>query len=67
MREDLFFMHHLKMHNLTKHIYRYDSIGSVIGMATLNDLLMYNKTDTKYYTIILVDPPYRELACVDRI
>ena len=33
-----FFLHNLKIYNLTKHIYKNDTIGSMIGMATLNDL-----------------------------
>ena len=48
-------------------IYGYDTIGSMIGMATLNGLLAYNYTGTKGCTKTLVDPPYREPACVDRI
>ena len=33
-----FYIYNLKIYNLTKHIYINDIIGSVIGMATLNDL-----------------------------
>ena len=32
------YIHNLKIYNLTKHIYINDIIGSMIGMATLNDL-----------------------------
>ena len=32
------YIHNLKIYNLTKHIYTNDIIGSMIGMATLNDL-----------------------------
>ena len=38
-----FFIHNLKIYNLTKHIYKNDTIGSMIGMATLNDLLTKNQ------------------------
>ena len=33
-----FYIHNLKIYILTKHIYINDIIGSMIGMATLNDL-----------------------------
>ena len=33
-----FYIHNLKIYNSTKHIYINDIIGSMIGMATLNDL-----------------------------
>ena len=33
-----FYEHNMKIYNLTKHIYINDTIGSMIGMATLNDL-----------------------------
>ena len=38
-----FFIHNLKIYNLTKHVYKNDTIGSMIGMATLNDLLTKNQ------------------------
>ena len=38
-----FFVHNLKIYNLTKKIYKNDTIGSMIGMATLNDLLTKNQ------------------------
>ena len=37
------YIHNLKIYNLTKHIYKNDTIGSMIGMATLNDLLTKNQ------------------------
>ena len=36
--EVFFYIHNLKIYNLTKHIYINDIIGSMIGMPTLNDL-----------------------------
>ena len=41
------------MYNLTRHIYGYENIGSMIGVATLSGFLTYNNTDTKGYTKIL--------------
>ena len=38
-----FYIHNLKIYNLTKHVYNNDTIGSMIGMATLNDLLTKNQ------------------------
>ena len=32
------YIYNLKIYNLTKHTYIIDTIGSMIGMATLNDL-----------------------------
>ena len=47
----LFFIHNLKIYNLLTYIYIYknDTIGSMIGMATLNGLLTCNNTDTNGY------------------
>ena len=46
-----FFIHNLKIYNLLTYIYIYknDTIGSMIGIATLNGLLTYNNTDTNGY------------------
>ena len=36
--KDFFYIHNLKIYNSTNHFYINDTIGSMIGMATLNDL-----------------------------
>ena len=48
---------------LTKHIYSDDTIGSMIGIGTLNDPLTCNSADTKGNTKVLVVPLYREPVC----
>ena len=51
----IFFIHNLKIYNITKHIYINDTIGSMIGMAALTN------TDTKGYTKFLVPSQIGEI------
>ena len=50
-----FLIRNLKMYDLPKQIYKNDTIGSIIGMPTLNCLLTNNNTDIKGCTKVLLD------------
>ena len=65
----VFFIYNLKIYNLLTYIYinKNDTIGSMIGMATLNGLLTYNNTDANGYNWILVGPLFREPVCVEKV